>query len=433
MTRAALAALLVALTALVPAAHAAGPTITYTVTAGTAGDNGWWLTDVTIQLHISGATNSTCPSFHTFTANGQSLGCTATDGMSTVSFSLAPKIDKDAPVVTGASPSRAANGNGWYTTGFGVQFAGSDGTSGIASCAAVSYGGPDTAQGSVSGTCRDVAGRTSGPGSFSFRYDGTAPEMSVAPERGPDANGWYNRPVGLKVSADGGASGLAGCSTSPYSGPDSATATLSASSTDGAGNQATRSVALKFDASPPKLTAVAAVAGSRTVTLRWRPSDDTASVTVTRRRGSRAPVTVYRGRASSYVDRELVNGVGYRYTVTGADAAANTTAATVTAVPRATVSPADGARLTAPPVLSWHPVKADYYNVQLFCGRTKVLSAWPKRPRLKLDRSWRFDGRTHRLVPCRYRWYVWPGIGDRKAARYGKLLGSSWFRYVRRS
>ena len=432
IVRGALAVALVALTALVPAAHAAGPTITYTVTAGTAGENGWWLTDLTVQLHISGATNSTCPSFHTFTTNGQSLDCTATDGMSTVAFHLSPRIDEDTPVVTGASASRGPNGAGWYTAGFGVQFSGSDGTSGIASCAAVSYGGPDTAQGSLSGTCRDVAGRVSAAGSFAFRYDATAPELSISPERGPDANGWYNRPVGLTVSANGGASGLAGCATTPYSGPDSATATLSASCTDGAGNTASRSVAVKYDASPPKLTGLAAVAGSRTVTLRWRPSDDTAAVTVARRRGTRAPVTVYRGTGSSFVDRNLVNGVGYRYTITGVDAAANAASMSVTAVPRATAAPAEGARVSAPPLLSWHPVKADYYNVQLFCGRTKVLSAWPKQPRLKLQRAWRFEGRGYRLVPCRYRWYVWPGHGDRKAARYGKLLGSSWFLYVRR-
>ena len=87
-------------------------------------------------------------------------------------------------------------------------------------------------------------------------------------------------------------------------------------------------------------------------------------------------------------------------------------------------APRDGASVTAPPVLRWAPVAgATFYNVQLYRGTTKILSAWPRRPRLALRERWTFGGRTHRLRAATYRWYVWPHV----EGRYGRVLGSSTF------
>ena len=84
--------------------------------------------------------------------------------------------------------------------------------------------------------------------------------------------------------------------------------------------------------------------------------------------------------------------------------------------------------MKAPPVLKWAAVpKASYYNVQLFRGRQKVLSIWPAGTSLKLSKSWSYEGRDFTLTPGRYRWYVWPGVGNRDQARYLKLLGGSFF------
>ena len=96
------------------------------------------------------------------------------------------------------------------------------------------------------------------------------------------------------------------------------------------------------------------------------------------------------------------------------------------------LGPAVDARLKAPPRLTWTPVRnATYYNVQLYIGGRKVLTAWPSGPSFQVPRSWRFQGRTHRLVPGRYRWYVWPGLGPRSASRYGQLVGTRTFVLVR--
>jgi hypothetical protein len=81
-----------------------------------------------------------------------------------------------------------------------------------------------------------------------------------------------------------------------------------------------------------------------------------------------------------------------------------------------------------PPLLTWMPVRgARYYNVQLFRGAHKVLSAWPKRPRYQTKRRWTHLGTRQRLRRGRYRWYVWPGFGARPKARYGGLIGGRAF------
>jgi hypothetical protein len=130
------------------------------------------------------------------------------------------------------------------------------------------------------------------------------------------------------------------------------------------------------------------------------------------------------------MDRKVRNGRRYRYDVTATDPAGNVATRTLTAVPGPRLlAPATGTRVGGAPLLRWTRVRgADYYNVQLYRGRHKLLSAWPGRPRLQLHRRWRFAGRRHRLVDGkRYRWFVWPGRGPRADSAYGRLIGTSTF------
>jgi hypothetical protein len=114
--------------------------------------------------------------------------------------------------------------------------------------------------------------------------------------------------------------------------------------------------------------------------------------------------------------------------VTAFDQAANSAnQSVVVTAAGALFTPAPGAKVSTPPRLVWTRLRhAKYYNLQLIRGR-KVLSAWPVRPGFQLRRTWIYNGRRYRLRPGVYRWYVWPGIGRRSAARYGRLLGSSTF------
>ncbi len=187
-----------------------------------------------------------------------------------------------------------------------------------------------------------------------------------------------------------------------------------------------------YDATPPTLTA-AANPGDQNVALSWQAGGDVApiaSVQVTRSDGP----TVYDGTGSNFNDAHVKNGVHYTYTITARDVAGNVTTQTVGATPNPRLlSPALNAHLSTPPMLSWTPAPgATYYNVQLFrADPKKVLSMWPKLASLQLRRTWRFDGRRFRLKPGKYRWYVWPGFGKRKAGRYGHMIGSGTFVVVR--
>jgi hypothetical protein len=187
---------------------------------------------------------------------------------------------------------------------------------------------------------------------------------------------------------------------------------------------------LDDDATPPALFALTAKPRNRGTEITWLKSTDTQVVEVFRvpGRSGQGESGVYRGTGTGLRDTGLLVGRKYEYRVVGTDEAANRTESKLSLVATgALLSPAPGARMTAPPTLVWTPVKrASFYNVQLVRGG-KVFSAWPARPGLQLRRTWTYDGRRHRLRPGGYRWYVWPAFRRKGKTTYGRLLGSSTF------
>jgi hypothetical protein len=92
-----------------------------------------------------------------------------------------------------------------------------------------------------------------------IRRDATPPAVTgAAPERGPDADGWFNHPVAVGFSGTDATSGLAGCEGGAYGGPDSATATVSGTCRDVAGNTSSGSFTLRYDATSPAVAVAAA-------------------------------------------------------------------------------------------------------------------------------------------------------------------------------
>jgi hypothetical protein len=270
--------------------------------------------------------------------------------------------------------------------------------------------------------------------SKTFRVDKTPPAVTAAPTRGADANGWYNHPLGVSFSGTDATSGLTGCSSAAYGGPDNASAAVSGNCRDYAGNVGSAAFWFKYDATPPSVSSITAKNRNRKIDLKWKASADTQLVEVTRSPGLRgAGVTVvYRGPASSYRDTGLRVGERYHYVVTAIDPADNRAAKSfaVTAT-GALLSPVPGATVGRAPLLVWAPIRrASYYNLQLMRGGRKILSVWVTRPRFQLRRTWVFNGRRNRLRPGVYRWYVWPGFGLFSAGRYGRLLGGSSFVYT---
>jgi hypothetical protein len=266
--------------------------------------------------------------------------------------------------------------------------------------------------------------------------DRTPPQVvSYQTDRPPDYNGWFNHPVGLAFQGADATSGVASCSSASYGGPDGPGVMVSGSCRDNAGHVGFGSLPINYDATPPPAPAVDALPGNHKVALRWSTSPD-SQAEVVRHDGDAAPVVLYRGPGGSFTDRGLKNQRRYRYSIFLIDQAGNRSASLTSAVPTAgkLLLPARGERvkIVRVPLLVWKRVRrASYYNVQIFRDRTKVLSTWPRQPRFQLKRRWRFGGRSYRLVPAKYCWYVWPGYGKRSKRDYGKRLGRSCFRVVR--
>jgi hypothetical protein len=263
-----------------------------------------------------------------------------------------------------------------------------------------------------------------------IRIDRTAPTVHEAiPERLPDYAGWFTSPVKFSFTGSDETSGLQSCTSATYSGPDGAGVEVPGSCRDVAGNTTVAAFPLNYDATPPPAPDARAIPGDRLIRVEWPPLVSAEEVEVARLVPGAAAL-LYRGAGEDFVERGLENGVEHRYRVTAIDRAGNRSSKEVAATPTSSplLAPAQGVRLRRPPLLVWKRVnRASYYNVQLFRGGRKVLSRWPRTNRLQLRRTWDFDGRTQRLRPGRYVWYVWPGYGKRAARNYGTALGKRTF------
>jgi hypothetical protein len=331
---------------------------------GTAGTNGWYVTDVWINwtlTNINPPLTQDCSPVHLVqNAPGQTATCTAKDASgTTVKTTTAINIDRTPPAAV-ASPDRVADGSGFYNHAVTVTWSGTDGTSGIAACTSTPYSGPDGNAISLTGTCRDKAGNVSAAVPFAFNYDST----------------------------------------------------------------------------PPLLTNVIARPDDAAARLAWQASG--ASTIVVMRTASGAGTAqsgvVYSGTADQFKDSGLKNGTTYSYLVQAVDLAGNASSDSVSVTPdpdastKHLLSPGSKSRLTRPPMFRWREIRvASYYNLQLFRHGKKILSAWPTKPHYKLRRAWTYRGHRYRLGKGTYRWYLWGGYGRRSEHRYGHLLGKRTF------
>lgn len=318
--------------------------------------------------------------------------------------------------------------NGWYTSNVSIYWTFDPPPTMTQGCDARTI----TTNGTTNLDCKVWWGLSMSDDPVAISIDKTVPAVHAVPSRPPDANGWYNHPVPVSFAGSDATSGLAGCSSTTYGGPDNGNASVAGTCTDNAGNVGSATYGFSYDATPPSLAKVTAKHGDRSVLLAWTASPDTQVEQVARSRGSNPSKLIYRGTAHALRDKGLRPGAKYHYTVTAFDVAGNsaTQALTVTGTGRL-VNPVPGERVSSRPHLAWLPVKgARYYNVQLFRGG-RILTAWPRHGHFKLPRSWVYHGHHYRLRPGVYRWYVWPGFGLLGQAHYGRLLGGSTFVYGR--
>jgi hypothetical protein len=288
----------------------------------------------------------------------------------------------------------------------------------------------------------DLAGNTdASPASHAWTIETRPPTAAVA--SGPTAVS-ASRSATFVFSADEPASfvcrldgaGFEPC-TSPtsYNGLGDGTHGFTVRPTDAVGNVGNAaSYVWTIDATPPQTTLASGPRSGRTTsaTFRFRASEpvtfecklDGAAFAQ-----CRSPKSYARLRKSRHsFEVRAIDAAGnidatpavHRWTIAAAPRTVKTTSALLT--------PPAGARVKTPPRLVWRPVvRASYYNVQLYRGGIKVLSAWPRRPRLQLRARWTYLGRRRALSPGAYRWYVWPAYSRN---RYGRLLGQSTFTMI---
>ena len=329
--------------------------------------------------------------------------------------------------------------NGWYTTDVTVSFDVSDPTGVAAStgCEGV------TLTEETSGTTLTCLATTNGPpqvtksASVTVKIDKTPPQLDdPRPERQPDVRRWYNHPVDVSFAATDAMSGLASCDSATYAGPDNANASLSGACRDNAGNVATASFFLRYDATPPELQNAVAVGAKGMVRLRWSASERIATTVVKRAaRLAKRQRQIYRGSRARFADRRVRPGLEYLYVVRSFDLAGNASAPvmvralpTVLSVRKTPYVP----RVSGAPLLTWIAApNASYYHVQLFQNGKRIYAAWPSQPRAALKTKWSWQGQAYRLEPGKkYRWFAWAGVGARSDARFERI-GRGEFRVMR--
>jgi hypothetical protein len=155
------------------------PSVTFKCTPAPQDCSGWYRSNVSIDWTVlpdNAATIGCADKTYTADTPGTNEFCSADDG-TVVTVQLKIRVDKTAPTVAGGQPIRAPDFNGWYNHPVAVAFSGDDQTSGIASCTAPTYAGPDSGAGLVFGTCTDKAGNVSAPFGFGLSYDATGPVL----------------------------------------------------------------------------------------------------------------------------------------------------------------------------------------------------------------------------------------------------------------
>jgi hypothetical protein len=254
------------------------------------GDNGWYVSPVTVTANSSDATSG-------IESQGVSLdGITwkpsvtiSTDGTYTVqvqaqdkagntaSTTKTIKLDGTPPVASFQTPP-ADGDNGWYVSPVTISAFGTDSASGVASqmvsldgstwvsSLTLSEDGIYTVQGRVT----DIAGNVTNI-SQTIHIDSTPPVVGTPVLTGTSGlNGWYTSSVGVSVSATDATSGVASTQYSVDGGAWQTTAptlldgvhTVQIKVTDNAGNVSTTSASAKVDATPPVSAFISPAEGS---------------------------------------------------------------------------------------------------------------------------------------------------------------------------
>jgi hypothetical protein len=272
-------------------------------------------------------------------------------------------VDTVAPsIAASVSPARPAGG--WWNIASGAPtatYSCSDGTSGIASCTSA-YVFAEGEDQNHSGTASDNAGNSASDSVNNIDVDLTAPAVLITPARGPDYNGWYNAPVSFSFNATDLTAAVESCDPdADYAGPDSATANVSGSCIDKAGNAGSESLSFQYDNTDPSI--VASIAPSASDTGWWNIATGAPTVSFT---CSDATADL----ESCQSPHTFGNGEGQGFTGAAKDNAGNTSSATVNNIDVDRIAPLISAALdrTADGATGWFNASTGAPTVEFTCS-----------------------------------------------------------------
>jgi hypothetical protein len=183
---------------------------------------------------------------------------------------------------------------------------------------------------------------------------------------------------------------------------------------------------------PAAVSKLKAKVSGHKVTLTWKnPADrdfDHVEITAGERKPAalKASKRVYSGKGTK-AKTTIAAGQSRWFVVVAYDAVGNASEPASVHVSIAAPSkfgPAPRAKVHGKVKLSWPVAKgAKYYNVQVYAGKKRILVSWPTGRALQLPRAKLKRG-------TKYTWYVWPGLGTKAKAHYGKLIGRNAFTFA---
>ena len=228
--------------------------------SGTAGQNGWYTSNVSVLTSgsetLSGLTCTDAQSFTNETV-GQNVNgsCTNGAGLTTPAAPLSVKIDKSGPTAGLAITDGVAGSNGWYTSNVTVDASGTDGISGPVTCSPASQTlQNNTAGTTLSAACTNRAGLSTNASPLTVKIDKSNPTASLSVAHGTLSNGWYTDDVTVRTAGADDDSGIGNCTADQYLTSDTSPSgqEFNGACTNNAGvTQNAAALTIKRDASAP--------------------------------------------------------------------------------------------------------------------------------------------------------------------------------------
>jgi hypothetical protein len=238
---------------------------------------GWNNSNVTVSFSCTpgGAPLVSCPTPQVITTEGAGIPVTGTvmdAAGAAATATVVIKLDKTPPtVIPNLSPG--PNSSGWETAPVTVSFTCSDSLSRVATCPTSTLISSDGANQPVSGTATDVAGNTA-TATANVNLEQARPTISASVSPAANSAGWNNTNVTVTFTCTKSVSAIASCSPQQTVSTQGIGQIVTGTVLDQAGNQATASVTLNIDETPPSITQFTAPSqlspgqsGSATVTV----------------------------------------------------------------------------------------------------------------------------------------------------------------------